>query len=61
MHRVGRVDAKCMIIRVDVFTNGILNDFEIADHAILIEVIGFKDKFDGSAVTVREATFVRVF
>jgi hypothetical protein len=54
------IHAEGMVERVEEVADGFLDDFEVTDHLILVEFVGFEDEFDFTGVAVGELAFVWV-
>lgn len=54
------VHAKGVVVGIDERGDGFLDDFEVADHRVGVEVIGFEEEVDFAAMAVGEAAVIRV-
>jgi len=58
--RIVSIQAHGVIVSFKQWTNGLLNNFEITHHVVLIEFIGFQYEFNTPRVTMRKVAIVRV-
>ncbi len=56
--RVGCIHAEGVVEGIEPVADGVFDDFEVADHFVLVEFIGFEDEFDFPGVAVRELAFI---